>query len=129
MGTDRDSDRVHREPSYLIVGAAMRVPNELEPGLDEKLYGNALVMELRKRGLSVEQRKGFPVLYDGQLIGRLVSNLIVDDGVVVDPKVAEVFTPTHLARMTGYLAITGRKLALLLNFKNAGPGVKRVVRD
>ncbi len=107
----------------------MRVLNELKPGLDEKIYENALVIELRKRGHSVEQQKAFPVHYDGVLIGRLIPDLIVDEKVIVDPKVAEVFTPTHLAKMTGYLAITGLNLAILVNFKHAELGVKRIVRD
>jgi GxxExxY protein len=129
MDTDKGSDGIHRELSYAIIGAAMRVLNELKPGLDEKLYENALVIELRKRGHTVEQQKAFPVYYDGVLVGRLVPDLIVDEKVIVDPKVAETFTQTHFAQMSGYLAITGLKLAILLNFKNAELGVKRVVRD
>jgi len=107
----------------------MRVLNELKPGLDEKIYENELVIELRNRGHVVEQQKAFPVHYDGQLIGRLIPDLIVDGKVIAAPKVVEAFTSTHLAQMMGYLAITGLKLALLLNFKNAELMVKRVVRD
>lgn len=129
MGTDKDSDGIHRDLSHSVIGAAMRVLNELKPGLDEKLYENALVIELRKRGHVVEQQKVFPVYYDGQLIGRLIPDLIVDERVIVDPKVTEGFSPTHLAQMAGYLAITGLKLALLISFKDAELKVKRVVRD
>jgi GxxExxY protein len=100
MGTDNGSDGIHRELSHAIIGAAMRVLNELKPGLDEKLYENALVIELRKRGLAVEQQKTFPVYYDGQLVGRLIPDLIVDEKVVVAPKVAEGFSPTHMAQMS-----------------------------
>lgn len=84
----------------------MLVLNSLKPGLDEKLYENALVIELRNRGHVVEQQKAFPVHYTGQLIGRLIPDLIVDEKVIVDPKVVEDFNDTHLAQMTGYLAIT-----------------------
>ena len=52
-------------------------------------------------------------------IGNLIPDLIVDDAVIVDPKVVACFTDTHLAQMVGYLNITGLNLALLLNFKNA----------
>lgn len=106
----------------------MRVLNELKPGLDEKLYENALVIELQNRGHVVEQQKAFPVFYRDQLIGRLIPDLIVDGKVIVDPKVVESFNATHLAQMSGYLAIAGLKLALLLNFKEAELKVKRVVR-
>lgn len=107
----------------------MLVLNTLKPGLDEKLYENALVIELTKRGHRVEQQKAFVVQYEGQPIGRLIPDLIVDDLVVVDPKVTENFNDTHLAQMLGYLAITGLNLALLLNFKHARLEWRRVVRD
>jgi GxxExxY protein len=129
MGTDKDRDGIHRELSYEINGAAMRVLNALRPGLDEKLYENALVIELRKRGHVVEQQREFPVYYEGQLIGRLIPDLIVDGKVIVDPKVAECFTETHVAQMLGYLNISDLHLALLLNFKYADLRTKRVVRD
>ena len=122
-------DLIHKELSEDIIGAAMKVLNTLKPGLDEKLYENALVIELTKRGHRVDQQKAFPVHYDGQLIGTLVPDLIVDDFVIVDPKVAASFTDTHVAQMTGYLAITGLQLAMLLNFKFARLGWKRIVRS
>jgi GxxExxY protein len=106
----------------------MAVLNALKPGLDEKLYENALAIELGKRGCRVEQQKSFPVYYDNQLIGTLIPDLIVDDSVIADPKVVSTFTDTHTAQMTGYLAITGLRLALLLNFKSAKLEWKRVIR-
>lgn len=119
---------VHEELSESTIGAAMTVLNELKPGLDEKLYERALVIELRKRGHRVDQQKEFPVYYDGQKIGVLIPDLLVDDLVVCDPKVVTAFNDTHVAQMLGYLNITGLKLALLLNFKNAKLGWKRIVR-
>src|SRR5580658_6608412 len=110
---------LHEEITQDIIGAAMKVLNTLKPGLDEKLYERALVIELRKRGHDVQQQKQFPVHYEGEPIGTLIPDLIVNDLVIVDPKVATTFTDTHYAQMIGYLHITGLKLALLLNFKNA----------
>lgn len=122
------SELIHKELSESIIGAAMKVLNTLRPGLDEKLYENALVIELRKRGHRVEQQRQFPVHYDGQLIGMLIPDLIVDDLVIVDPKVVTAFNDTHLAQMLGYLNITQLNLALLINFKFAKLDWKRVVR-
>jgi GxxExxY protein len=119
---------LHEKLSGEIIGAAMTVLNEMKPGLDEKLYENALVIELTERGHSVQQQKAFDVEYKGHPIGRLVPDLIVDDLVIVDPKVVSDFNDTHLAQMTGYLAITGLRLALLLNFKYAKLQWKRVVK-
>ncbi|MBI5771393.1 MAG: GxxExxY protein [Verrucomicrobia bacterium] len=122
------TDLIHKELSEDIIGAAMKVLNTLKPGLDEKLYENALVIELTKRGHRVEQQKSFSVYYEEQFIGKLTPDLIVDGLVIVDPKVVTDFTETHVAQMTGYLAITGLQLALLINFKFARLGWKRVVR-
>ena len=118
---------IHKDLSEAIIGAAMTVLNTLKPGLDEKLYERALVMELEKRGHRVDSQRQFPVYYDGQHIGTLIPDLIVDDLVIADPKVVTAFHDTHTAQMLGYLNITGLKLALLLNFKNARLEWKRIV--
>ena len=114
-----NQELIHRELSEAIIGAAMKVLNTLKPGLDEKLYERALVIELRKRGHKVEQQRQFPVYFEGEDIGTLIPDLIVDDLVIADPKVVTAFNETHIAQMIGYLNITDLKLALLLNFKNA----------
>jgi len=119
----------HEEVTKAIIGAAMAVLNELKPGLDEKLYENALVIELAARGHTVEQQPEFPVHYRGHFIGKLVPDLIVDGKVITDPKVVTAFNDTHVAQMLGYLNITGLEVALLLNFKEATLTWKRVVRE
>ena len=70
----------------------------------------------------------FPVSYRSELIGNLIPDLIIDNAVIVDPKVVSCFTETHVAQMIGYLNITGLELALLINFKNARLEWKRVLR-
>ena len=109
-----------------IIGAAHKVLFALKPGLDEKLYERALVIELEKLGLRCESQRQFDVFYEGQLIGTLIPDLIVEALVIVDPKVVASFNDSHLAQMLGYLNITGLKTALLLNFKYASLGIKRV---
>ena len=119
---------LHSEISYSIVGAAIKVLNTLKPGLSEKAYENALVIELKKLGHHVEQQRRFDVFYEGQLVDTLIPDLLVDDLVVVDPKVVSSFNETHVAQMMGYLAITGFSLAILLNFKYATLQHKRVIK-
>jgi len=116
------------ELTHQIIGAAMAVLNELKPGLDEKLYENALVIELAAGGHALKQQQEHQVHYRGHLIGKLVPDLIVDGKVIVDPKVVATFSDTHIAQMLGYLNITGLEVALLLNFKEAKLTWKRVVR-
>jgi GxxExxY protein len=119
---------IHEELSGKIIGAAMEVLNGLKPGLDEKLYERAMIIELKDRGHSVSVQSAFPVSYRGELIGNLTPDLIVDDAVIVDPKVVSSFSDTHIAQMIGYLSITRLDLALLINFKNARLEWKRVMR-
>lgn len=119
---------LHDQLTGEIIGAAMKVLNTLRPGLDEKLYETALVKELRKRGRRVIQQKLFPVFYDGESIGTLIPDLIVDDLVIVEAKVVADFTDTHIAQMIGYLNITGLRIGLLVNFKYGTLRFKRVAR-
>lgn len=120
---------LHEEITQDIIGAAMALLNELKPGLDEKLYENALVIELLARGHTVEQQRQFPVRYRGQLVSVLVPDLIVDGKVVADPKVVTAFNDTHIAQMLGYLNITGLQVAMLLNFREAKLHWKRVINE
>ena len=119
---------IHEDLSKQIIGAATAVLNELKPGLDEKLYERAMIIELKRGGRTVSVQTSFPVFYRGELIGNLIPDLIVDEAVIVDPKVVSCFTETHIAQMIGYLNKTGLDPALLLNFKNARLEWKRVLR-
>ncbi|MGH3638867.1 MAG: GxxExxY protein [Mycobacterium sp.] len=77
---------------------------------------------LKSKRPPVEQQHGFSVHYRGHFIGKLVPDLIVDQQVIVDPKVVTSFNETHVAQMLGYLNITVLHVALLLNFKHAHLG-------
>jgi len=120
---------IHEELSGTIIEAAIELLNELKPGLDEKLYERAMIIELKHRGHSASVQSSFPVSYRGELIGNLIPDLIVDDAVIVDPKVVSCFSDTHVAQMIGYLNITSLDLAMLINFKNARLEWKRVLRS
>ena len=109
---------LYEDLSHKIIGASMTVLNDLKPGLDEKLYERALVIELRTQGLKIEQQKRFSVVYRGEEIGYLVPDLIVESSIIVDTKVVEDFSEAHMAQMIGYLAITKLQLGLLLNFRS-----------
>lgn len=67
--------------------------------------------------MRLQCKNRFPFFCRAELIGNPIPDLIVDNSVIVDPKVVSAFTETHIAQMIGYLNITGLELALLLNFK------------
>jgi len=98
MKTDK---MLYRSQSESIIGAAMQVLNTLKPGLNEKAYENAMVIELKKRGHSIEQQRRFDVFYDGEWVDTLVPDLLVDGIIIIDPKVVTDFNETHVAQMMG----------------------------
>ena len=116
------------EISESIIGAAMHVLNTLRPGLDEKLYENALLIALEKRNHLCEQQRTYDVRYESILVGNLIPDLIIDEKIVVDTKVVSAFNESHISQMLGYLNITGLETGLLLNFKHAKLGIKRISR-
>ncbi len=118
---------VHGDLTEKIIGAAMTVHNTLKPGLDEKLYENALCIELVEQAVGFDQQRNYPVYYKSDFIGRLVPDLVVAETVIVDAKVVACFTDAHIAQILGYLNITGLRVGLLLNFKNAQLEWKRIV--
>src|SRR5438105_4683592 len=67
---------IHEELSGAIIGIAMEVLNELNPGLDEKLYERAMIIEMRRKGHVVAVQPSFPVFYRGELIGNMIPDLI-----------------------------------------------------
>ncbi len=119
---------IHKETTEKIIGAAMTVLNSLGPGLDEKIYERALVAELEAIKAEVSQQENFPVVYRRKEIGRLIPDLIVDGQVLVETNVAKHFAQAHEPQILGYLAITGLRVGLWLNFKQARLQWKRLVR-
>ena len=124
--SDSAEDSPNADLTQIVIGAAMKVINVLRPGLDEKLYERALIIELAKHNLRCEKQKQYDVFYDNELIGTLIPDLIIDGRLIMDAKVVSEFNETHVAQMLGYLNITGLKTALLLNFKHAKLGIKRI---
>lgn len=116
--------RSHRRNHWCSDG----VLNELNPGLNEKIYERALIIELESRGRKVECQKRYEVFYRGENVGLLQPDLIVDNAVIVETKVADAFHDSHIAQLLGYLAITKLEVGLLINFSQPRLKWKRVVK-
>lgn len=109
-----------------IIGAAMTVHRALGPGLNESIYENALCIELTEQSLSFTQQQQFPVFYKGQNVGKLITDLIVENKVIIETKVSSFITDPHIAQTLSYLAITRHQVGLILNFKNPSLAFKRI---
>ena len=115
-----------------VIGAAIEVHRALGPGLLESAYQVCLLYELRQLGLSVENEKSLPVVYKGVHIEcgyRL--DLFVEDSVILELKSVEKLERIHEAQVISYLKLSGKHVALLINFNvlQLVKGLKRIVRD
>ena len=114
--------------SGIIIGCAFRVMNGLGAGFAEKVYENALAHELRKAGLAVVQQQAIAVHYDGIVAGEYLTDLLVDDTIVIELKAVRALDKAHMAQCINYLTATGLHLCLLLNFGKSRVEVQRIVR-
>jgi GxxExxY protein len=132
MNTDKEmKEWTSREQlnklSEQIIGAAFAVSNELGCGFLEKVYENALVHELKTRGLDAEQQKAVRILYNGVLVGEYFADILVAGSVLIELKAAKSFDDVHMAQCLNYLKATGLKLCLLMNFGTPRVEIKRII--
>jgi GxxExxY protein len=116
-----------KDEVFRIVGAVMEVLNLVGPGLHEKPYENALVVEFKLRGIPCEQQRRFPVIYKGVQVSEYVPDLIAFGSVIVDTKVIDRITDHERGLMINYLRITGLQVGVIPNFKRAKLEWERIV--
>jgi len=119
---------LYKELSYAIVGAAMEVHRVLGPGFLEAVYEAALAHELTLQGIGFEAQKRLPVYYKGQTVGDYVADMVVEPGIILELKAVSALTAVHQAQAHNYLAVTGLRLAIVLNFGAPSLEQKRIVR-
>ncbi len=112
-----------------IIACAIEVHRKLGPGLLEKLYKEAMVVEMELDGLKVEKNVKIPVEYKGKPIGDYFIDLLVEDAVILELKSVERHDPIFEAQILSYMKLTGKKVGLLINFnsKMVKDGIKRFV--
>jgi len=111
-----------------IIKGFYTVYHTLGYGFLEKVYENALAIELRKMGLAVVQQAPITVYYAGAVVGEYYADLLVADAVIVELKAARVLAAEHEAQLLNYLKATPYEVGLLLNF-GPQPEIKRKVYD
>jgi GxxExxY protein len=117
------------ELTYALIGCAMRVHNALGPGLREKPYENAMVIELERSGFFPEPQKPYPIRYLGKSVGDCVPDITVNEEILVDAKSIDSIGEGEVAQMLNYLRISRLELGLVINFKNPKLEWKRVARS
>jgi len=122
--------RTAHEISGMVLTAAMKIHTALGPGLLESVYEACLAFELRAQGLVVETQVALPVIYESiKLEAGYRIDLVVEGLVLVEVKSVEALAPVHHAQTLTYLKLSGKSLALLINFNTARlkDGIKRYV--
>lgn len=110
-----------------IIGCAYCVHNTLGAGFLEKVYENAMQIELVEAGLTVKQQHPIPVTYHGRVVGDFYADLVIDDAVIVELKAVRSLAKEHEVQLVNYLAATGVDDGLLINF-GSSVEVKRKFR-
>ena len=119
---------LYRELTFAIIGAAMEVHGILGPGFLETVYQSALARELTLRGIPFEQQVHLPVSYKDVLVGEYIADFIIEGKLIVEIKAVSNFNSQHQAQAMHYLAATGCRLALLLNFGTGSLEHRRVIK-
>ena len=120
----------HEELTHKIIGCAYRVYNKLGFGFLESIYRKAMVIELIRAGLEVEEEKSLKVYYDkGEELGVFFADLFVEDTVVVELKSQKQIVKENEAQLVNYLKGLRKDIGLLINFSPDGVEVKRKYRE
>ena len=122
-----ESKLLHEATTGKIIGAAFEVHDELGYGFLERVYQRALQVELLRRGASAEIEKRVQVQYKGVVVGDYDADLIVDDCVAVEIKVAPQYDKRDEAQLLNELKATGIKVGMLVNFGRSKLEYKRLV--
>lgn len=118
---------IQSELSEKVLGSCLRVHRALGPGYLEKIYEEAVALDLRDSGLSFERQKPVAVSYLGRAIGEHRLDLVVAGSLVLELKACAAIEDIHLATARSYLKATGLELALVVNFARPTLEIKRVV--
>jgi len=117
---------LHQSITDAILKVYYEVYNELGFGFLEKVYQNAMFLELKSRGFKVEAQKQIKVYFKKQLVGEYYSDLLVEDKVIIELKACELLMNAHVAQIMNYLKATPIKVGMLLNFGEE-PEFKRLI--
>lgn len=106
----------HEELSKKIIAAAYNIHKELGQGFLEKVYKNALAIELQEAGIKCDLEVPMSVRYHGHVVGDYVADMIVEDKIIVEAKAVSELNSVHEVQLVNYLKATGIQVGLLINF-------------
>jgi GxxExxY protein len=117
---------LYQDKTEMIIQAYYKVYNTLGYGFLEKVYQNALLIELSKMGFECKSQSPIIVYYESLPVGDYFADIIVDDCIIIENKAAEILKEEHEFQLINYLKATNIEVGLLLNFGKK-PGFKRKI--
>ena len=119
---------IYEELSKKVINAYYNVQKILGKGLAEKVYENALCIELEEMGIPYVRQKELPVEYKGHNIGNYIADIVVDEKIILELKAVNAITQEHVAQTLNYINLTHSKVGYILNFsQQEGFGFKRLL--
>ena len=119
---------IYEELSNKVINAYYNVQKILGKGLAEKVYENALCIELEEMGIPYVPQKELPVEYKGHNIGNYIADIVVDEKIILELKAVNAITQEHVAQTLNYINLTHSKVGYILNFsQQEGLGFKRLL--
>jgi GxxExxY protein len=122
------AEMLYEELSGAVIGAAMEVHKLLGPGFLESVYERALALELTGRRISFARQVPVRVMYKQEEVGEYRADFLVDGRIILEIKATAALVAEHYAQALHYLAATGLRLALILNFGAGSLQFKRIIR-
>jgi GxxExxY protein len=122
------SDLLYKDEAFMVIGAAMEVHRTLGWGFLESVYQTALAHEFALQNIPFIEQKRVPVPYKKILAGDYIADFVVHEKIIVEIKAINAITSTHQAQTLNYLAATGYRLALLINFGSSSLQYRRVIK-
>lgn len=107
---------LYRELTERVIQCSYQVHNELGAGFLEKVYQNALAVQMREADISFKQEHPLSVFYRNQLVGEYVSDFVIEDKVIVELKAVSELSPAHEVQLVNYLKAIGLRVRLVINF-------------
>lgn len=120
------SSLLHKKITDAVLKAYYDVYNDLGYGFLEKVYQNAMYLELKSLGYKVEVQKQIKVYFRNQLVGEYYADILIEDKIIIELKACELLMNVHIAQLMNYLKATEVEVGLLLNFGEE-PEFKRII--
>jgi GxxExxY protein len=119
----------YQELTEKIIGCAYRIYNKMGFGFLESVYEKCMLIELHKEGLKAEAQRSITVSYDNEIVGEFISDIIVEDTIILELKSVKKIVKAHEVQLVNYLVATDKPVGLVLNFGERKVEIKRKIKE